>query len=128
MKKGSVIISSIITLMSVNVSTIAFADNSYQTSSATGQPAVGGMQAADSMNQPSNGNTFLEQNKLKKGVVTLPDGLQYKIIKQGTGPRPTINDTVTVNYAGKLIDGKEFDSSYKRGEPATFPVNGVIPG
>lgn len=84
------------------------------------------MQTA-STNQ-SKGDTFLTQNKSKPGVVVLPSGLQYKVIKQGNGEKPTANDTVTVNYAGKLINGKEFDSSYKRGEPATFPVNGVIPG
>lgn len=76
----------------------------------------------------SAGQAFLDANKAKPGVVTLPDGLQYKIIKQGTGPKPTATDTVTVNYAGKLIDGSEFDSSYKRGEPAKFPVNAVIQG
>jgi FKBP-type peptidyl-prolyl cis-trans isomerase FklB len=75
-----------------------------------------------------SGNEFLAANKHKHGVVTLPDGLQYKIIKQGTGDKPTINDTVTVNYEGTLVGGKVFDSSYKRGTPATFPVNGVIPG
>jgi FKBP-type peptidyl-prolyl cis-trans isomerase FklB len=74
------------------------------------------------------GDTFLATNKTKPGVVTLPDGLQYKIIKEGTGPKPTATDTVTVNYRGTLINGKEFDSSYKRGEPATFPVGGVIKG
>lgn len=74
------------------------------------------------------GKAFLEQNKKKPGVVTLPDGLQYKVIEEGTGPKPTLNDTVTVDYAGTLINGKEFDSSYKRGQPATFPVGGVIPG
>jgi FKBP-type peptidyl-prolyl cis-trans isomerase FklB len=74
------------------------------------------------------GDAFLAANKNKPGVVTLPDGLQYKIIKAGNGPKPTANDTVTVNYAGTLINGTEFDSSYKRGQPATFPVNGVIAG
>ena len=74
------------------------------------------------------GAAFLETNKAKEGVVTLPDGLQYKVIKAGTGPKPTISDTVTVHYEGKTVDGTEFDSSYKRGEPATFPVSGVIQG
>lgn len=74
------------------------------------------------------GEAFLAANKTKPGVVTLPSGLQYKVITQGTGPKPTIADTVTCNYKGTLIDGKEFDSSYKRGEPATFPVRGVIKG
>ena len=74
------------------------------------------------------GQEFLAANKTKPGVVTLPSGLQYKIIKQGTGPKPTLGDVVTCNYRGTLIDGKEFDSSYKRNEPATFPVKGVIKG
>jgi FKBP-type peptidyl-prolyl cis-trans isomerase len=74
------------------------------------------------------GEAFLAANKGKEGVVTLPSGLQYKIIKAGTGPKPTTNDTVVCNYKGTLIDGKEFDSSYKRGQPATFPVGGVIKG
>ena len=73
-------------------------------------------------------DTFLAANKSKPGVVTLPDGLQYKIVKEGTGPKPAATDTVTVNYRGTLINGTEFDSSYKRGEPATFPVGGVIKG
>lgn len=79
-------------------------------------------------NTLSAGAAFLEKNKTQPGVVTLPDGLQYRIIKKGNGPRPTNADTVTVNYVGTLIDGTEFDNSYKRGQPATFPVNGVIPG
>jgi FKBP-type peptidyl-prolyl cis-trans isomerase FklB len=74
------------------------------------------------------GDAFLAANKGKEGVVTLPSGLQYKIIKAGSGPKPTVNDTVVCNYKGTLIDGKEFDSSYKRGQPATFPVGGVIKG
>jgi FKBP-type peptidyl-prolyl cis-trans isomerase FklB len=74
------------------------------------------------------GETFLEANKAKEGVVTLPSGLQYKILKAGTGPKPTASDTVVCNYRGTLINGKEFDSSYKRGQPATFPVGGVIKG
>lgn len=74
------------------------------------------------------GDAFLAANKTKEGVVTLPSGLQYKVIKQGTGPKPTATDSVVCNYRGTLIDGKEFDSSYKRGEPTTFPVNGVIKG
>jgi FKBP-type peptidyl-prolyl cis-trans isomerase FklB len=74
------------------------------------------------------GDAFLAANKTKEGVVTLPSGLQYKILQQGTGPKPTINDTVVCNYRGTLINGKEFDSSYKRGQPATFPVNRIIKG
>jgi FKBP-type peptidyl-prolyl cis-trans isomerase FklB len=74
------------------------------------------------------GQQFLAANKTKEGVVTLPSGLQYKILKEGTGPKPTATDTVTVNYRGTLIDGTEFDSSYKRSEPTTFGVNQVIKG
>jgi len=74
------------------------------------------------------GESFLATNKGKEGVVALPSGLQYKIEKAGTGPKPTANDSVVCNYRGTLIDGKEFDSSYKRGQPATFPVTGVIKG
>jgi FKBP-type peptidyl-prolyl cis-trans isomerase len=75
-----------------------------------------------------DGEAYLATNKGKDGVVTLPDGLEYKILTAGTGPKPTASDTVTVNYKGTLIDGTEFDSSYKRGQPATFPVGGVIKG
>lgn len=75
-----------------------------------------------------DGMAFLAANKKKPGVVTLADGLQYKILTEGTGPKPTENDVVVVDYAGILTDGTEFDSSYKRGEPASFPVGGVIPG
>jgi FKBP-type peptidyl-prolyl cis-trans isomerase FklB len=76
----------------------------------------------------SEGTKFLEENKKKEGVKTTASGLQYKVVKEGTGAQPKENDTVTVNYRGTLINGTEFDSSYKRGEPATFPVNGVIKG
>jgi len=71
---------------------------------------------------------FLAANKNKDGVVTLPSGLQYKIVKAGTGPKPTADDTVTVNYRGTFVNGAEFDNSYKRGQPATFRVGGVIKG
>ena len=74
------------------------------------------------------GEAFLATNKAKQGVVTLPSGLQYKILKEGTGPKPTATDSVVCNYRGTLINGTEFDSSYKRGQPATFPVVGVIKG
>ncbi|MBA4416299.1 MAG: hypothetical protein C0392_00085 [Syntrophus sp. (in: bacteria)] len=75
-----------------------------------------------------SGEAFLAENKKKGGVVTLPSGLQYKIIKTGTGNFPMATDTVTVNYKGTMVDGTEFDSSYKRGDPVTFQVGGVIPG
>jgi FKBP-type peptidyl-prolyl cis-trans isomerase FklB len=74
------------------------------------------------------GEAFLAENKKKEGITTLPNGLQYKVIKAGSGKKPTLTDTVTMNYRGTLIDGTEFDSSYKRGQPATFPVKGLIPG
>ena len=76
----------------------------------------------------ADGEKFLADNKNKPGVKTTADGLQYKVIKEGTGAQPKATDTVTVNYEGKVIDGKVFDSSYKRGEPATFPLNAVIKG
>src|SRR5450432_3956034 len=83
--------------------------------------------AAGETNQKA-GETFLAENKTKDGVVALPSGLQYKIITAGTGPKPAETDSVVCNYRGTLLDGTEFDSSYKRGQPATFPVNGVIKG
>lgn len=76
----------------------------------------------------AEGEKFLAENKTKEGVVTLPSGLQYKIVQAGTGATPSATDTVVTNYTGTLINGKVFDSSVQRGEPATFPVNGVIPG
>jgi len=76
----------------------------------------------------TDGAKFLEENKKKPGVKTTASGLEYKVIKEGTGPTPKPTDMVTVNYRGTLINGTEFDSSYKRGQPATFPVNGVIKG
>jgi FKBP-type peptidyl-prolyl cis-trans isomerase len=85
------------------------------------------MQEAGEINKKA-GDDFLAQNKTKEGVVALPDGLQYKILKEGNGPKPAATDSVVCNYRGSLIDGTEFDSSYKRGQPATFPVNGVIKG
>lgn len=71
---------------------------------------------------------FLEENKKKEGVITTESGLQYKVIKTGTGESPKVSDQVTVHYTGRLIDGSMFDSSVERGEPATFPVGGVIQG
>lgn len=74
------------------------------------------------------GNAFLVQNKSKEGVITLASGLQYKVISSGTGASPKASDKVTTHYRGTLIDGTEFDSSYSRNEPTSFPVNGVISG
>jgi FKBP-type peptidyl-prolyl cis-trans isomerase FklB len=76
----------------------------------------------------ADGEKFLAENAKKEGVKTLASGLQYKEIAPGTGKSPKTSDTVTTHYKGTLVDGTEFDSSYKRGEPATFPVSGVIPG
>jgi len=85
------------------------------------------MQVAGEANK-KEGEAFLAANKAKEGVVTLPSGLEYKILKEGNGPKPTASDSVVCNYRGTLINGTEFDSSYKSGQPATFPVNGVIKG
>jgi FKBP-type peptidyl-prolyl cis-trans isomerase FklB len=74
------------------------------------------------------GQEFLSENAQKDGVRTTESGLQYEVIEKGSGKTPTPESTVTVHYRGTLIDGTEFDSSYRRGEPATFPVNGVIAG
>ncbi len=74
------------------------------------------------------GEAFLAENKKKAGVQTLPSGLQYKVIRPGTGKKPQKTDTVSTHYRGTLIDGTEFDSSYRRGKPASFPVSGVISG
>ena len=76
----------------------------------------------------SEGEAFLTENAKKAGVVSLPSGLQYRIITEGKGKKPTASSTVTTHYRGRLLDGTEFDSSYKRGQPATFPVSGVIKG
>lgn len=74
------------------------------------------------------GETFLQENGKKPGVITTASGLQYQVIKKGTGPKPKLTDTVVTHYTGTLLNGKIFDSSYKRNAPATFPVNGVIKG
>jgi len=74
------------------------------------------------------GVAFLAANAGKDGIIVRPSGLQYKVLRQGSGSKPTITDSVTVHYRGTLIDGSEFDSSYDRGEPSTFAVNGVIRG
>jgi FKBP-type peptidyl-prolyl cis-trans isomerase FklB len=74
------------------------------------------------------GKAFLEENTKKDGVVTLPSGLQYKVLAEGSGKTPKATDSVTVHYRGSLVDGTEFDSSYKRGQPATFQVGKVVRG
>jgi FKBP-type peptidyl-prolyl cis-trans isomerase len=85
------------------------------------------MQAESAANK-KQGEDFLAANKAKDGVVTLPSGLQYKILTAGTGPKPAATDSVVCNYRGTLVNGTEFDSSYKSGQPVTFAVNGVIKG
>jgi len=95
------------------------------------QEMMNKMQAKQKIDGEKNvkeGETFLEANKNKEGVVTLPSGLQYKIIKSGDGPKPAKDQKVMCHYRGTLIDGTEFDSSYKRGEPAEFGVGEVIKG
>jgi FKBP-type peptidyl-prolyl cis-trans isomerase len=74
------------------------------------------------------GEKFLAQNKTKPGIKTTTSGLQYEVLKEGNGPKPEATDTVTVHYAGTLLNGEEFDNSYKRGEPISLPLNGVIRG
>lgn len=76
----------------------------------------------------AEGKAFLEENAKKEGVVQLPSGLQYKVLEKGAGSTPSATDTVTTHYSGTLLDGTEFDSSYKRGEPTSFGVGRVIPG
>ena len=88
--------------------------------------ALSPMSNADSALE--KGQAFLKENAKKEGVKTTSSGLQYKINKEGTGKNPKATDTVVVHYKGTTIDGKEFDSSYKRGEPAEFPLNAVIKG
>ena len=85
-------------------------------------------QAAKSKPKVEAGEKFLAQNKKNTAVKTTPSGLQYEVLTPGTGPKPLATDTVMVNYKGTLIDGTEFDNSYKRGEPISFPLNGVIRG
>ena len=85
-------------------------------------------QAAAAQKAAAAGASYLADNAKKPGVVTTKSGLQYKVVTPGTGRTPAAGDTVTVQYRGTLVDGTEFDSSYKRGQPATFPVSGVIAG
>ena len=95
------------------------------------QQMMAKMQAKESVDAEKNlkaGEAFLAENAKKDGVKTTASGLQYKILKEGDGPMPKATDTVKVNYKGTLIDGTVFDSSYDRGQPATFPVDHVIPG
>lgn len=99
--------------------------NAYRTENTARREAKRKEQAAINL---AAGEKFLAENKGKAGVVTLPSGLQYKVVSEGTGEIPKTNDTVTVHYRGTLIDGTEFDSSHKRGQPATFNLGFVIKG
>lgn len=86
-------------------------------------------QAGSPEENKAAGTAFLASNGKKAGIVTTASGLQYEVVTKGTGTKnPTATDTVKVHYKGTTIDGKEFDSSYSRGEPISFPLNGVIPG
>ena len=98
---------------------------SFQKDFAAKQEAV---RAKEAVKNKIDGAAFLAANKKNDGVITLPDGLQYMVITNGSGPVPSATDKVSVNYRGTLIDGTEFDSSYKRGQPAEFPVTAVIHG
>jgi FKBP-type peptidyl-prolyl cis-trans isomerase len=86
------------------------------------------LMAQDTNSNLEKGQAFLKENASKPGVKTTPSGLQYKVITEGHGKKPKATDTVLVHYRGTMIDGQEFDSSYKRNEPISFPLNGVIPG
>jgi FKBP-type peptidyl-prolyl cis-trans isomerase FklB len=87
-----------------------------------------GRQTREAERNRKAGEEFLSKNKTQQGVATTASGLQYQVLKEGTGAKPGPNDKVTVHYLGTTLDGKKFDSSYDRGTPATFPVGGVIPG
>ncbi len=87
-----------------------------------------GRQTREAERNRKAGEEFLSENKTQPGVSTTASGLQYQVLKEGTGAKPGPNDRVTVHYLGTTLDGKKFDSSYDRGTPATFPVGGVIPG
>lgn len=92
------------------------------------QQSIGQKQQGKGADNKIAGEEFLAQNKNNEGVKTLPSGLQYQILQPGKGKSPSKTDKVTTHYHGTLIDGTVFDSSYERGQPATFPVNGVIAG
>ena len=105
------------------ISATSYAETVEPTTQSNGTQAM-----SSTIDANAAGDAFLAENKKKEGVVSMPSGLQYKILVPGDGAIPRATDTVTVHYVGTLINGKEFDSSIKRGQPATFPVNGVIQG
>jgi FKBP-type peptidyl-prolyl cis-trans isomerase len=110
---------------SINEETVNAILTKFQQKMREEQQAKANKEAEENLKK---GNEFLEKNKKEKGVKVTPSGLQYKVIKMGKGPKPKLTDKVKVNYKGTLIDGTVFDSSYDRGQPAVFPVNGVIKG
>jgi FKBP-type peptidyl-prolyl cis-trans isomerase FklB len=112
-----------------------FAGKQPQLDQATAEKVIAAFQQkkakemADAMNKKqAEAKAYMDENAKKEGVVTTASGLQYKIVKEGDGATPTATDKVIAHYKGTLLDGTVFDSSYDRGEPATFPVNGVIQG
>ena len=108
--------------------TIALSDADLQQAMMSLQQEMMAAQQAKGAKAKTEGTDFLAANKSKEGVKSTASGLQYKVIKEGTGPKPKATDTVVAHYRGTLIDGTEFDSSYKRGEPTEFPLSGVIKG
>lgn len=110
---------------SLLLAALAFSFNSAQAATATGATEK---TAAANVETSDPGAAFLSANKNKSGVVTTASGLQYEVLEAGKGPKPQKTDTVTVDYEGKLINGKVFDSSYERGQPASFPLDQVIVG
>ena len=113
---------------SFNSGTTAMSEQDMQTVLMAAAQDIRKKMADQAEQAQQKGAKFLTENKAKEGVVALPSGLQYKILKQGTGEKPTLEDTVICNYKGTLINGTEFDASEKHGGPATFPVKGVIAG
>lgn len=109
-----------------NITSGSQASSVDNTASGTVSPAT--TDANNAEVAKTTGEAFMAQNKTKPGVITLPSGLQYSVIEQGNGKKPGKNDTVVVDYEGKLLNGQVFDSSYQRGQPATFPLSAVIPG
>ncbi|HET6396836.1 MAG TPA: FKBP-type peptidyl-prolyl cis-trans isomerase [Pseudoxanthomonas sp.] len=101
---------------------------SEQEAAAALQAYMGRKQQAVADKNRADGEAFLAENRKQKGVITTASGLQYMVLREGSGPRPSPSDTVRVNYEGKLLDGTVFDSSYARGQPVEFPLNGVIAG
>jgi FKBP-type peptidyl-prolyl cis-trans isomerase FklB len=111
-----------------NTGKTAMSEQDMQTALKAAAQEIRKKQAEKVEQAQKEGEKFLVENQTKEGVVALPSGLQYKILKQGTGEKPTLEDTVVCNYKGTLINGTEFDASDKHGGPTSFPVKGVIAG